>query len=606
MQRCAERLANLTVPLGGLGQLEDVLIRLAGMSGRVIPAVQKPAMLIFAADHGVSAEGVSAYDREVTEQMAVNVCMGSAVSSVLARRLQVPLQLIDVGVASPVRHPYAIVRKVMAGTNNMAHGPAMSREQAKQAAAIGAEGAALQIRDGCDMILIGELGIGNTTVAAAMACAMLGLTPDEAVGAGAGVSEQGILNKRAIVSRILRVHGASTEDPWDLMAAMGGLEIAALAGAIGEAATAGVPVLLDGVTTTVAAVWAHRLNPDIRHVLVASHLSPEPAHSRLLDHLGLSPLISLGLRIGEGAGGLFALPLIQNACRVLAETATFADARVANPHQTGEGLANPDERPSNLGEGGMHEDVQEGMHEGTQEGMHEDGGSAAGKRPVASDFTVQERDAVYKTIAARRDMRVFLPDPLPEDVIARIFWAAHHAPSVGYMQPWNFIAVTDRAILQRLQEVVERERVRASDNYKELRQAYYLRLKIEGIAQAPLTVCVTNDSSRGGPHVLGRNTIPETDLMSTACAIENMWLAARAEGIGMGWVSFYRKEDVRRILSIPDEVDPIALLTFGFTPHFPDIPVLERIGWGQRLDLEELVFDNTWGTVRQTSGGSHG
>jgi nicotinate-nucleotide--dimethylbenzimidazole phosphoribosyltransferase len=118
---------------------------------------------------------------------------------------------------------------------------------------------------------------------------------------------------------------------------------------------------------------------------------------------------------------------------------------------------------------------------------------------------------------------------------------------------------------------------------------------VEGLLQAPLTICVTNDPTRGGPHVLGRNTIPETDLMSTSCAIENMWLAARAEGVAMGWVSIYRKEDVRDILGIPPHVNPVALLTLGYTPHFPDIPVLERVGWGRRIPLDELVFLDSWG-----------
>lgn len=562
MARCSERLADLTIPLGGLGQLDETLARLAGVTGRMIPTVRQPSMLIFAADHGVSAEGVSAYDREVTEQMAVNVCMGSAASSVLARQLDMRLQVIDVGVASSVRHPNVVVRKIMPGTQNMLCAPAMSVTQAEQAVNIGMECAADLVRDGCDMILTGELGIGNTTVAAAMACAMLDLAPEEAVGIGTGLSPKALAKKREIVERILQIHETSRDDPWDLMAAMGGLEIASLAGVMGEAAASGIPVLLDGVITTAAAVWACRLNPEIRHILFASHLSPEPAHAHMLEHLGLSPLISLGLRVGEGTGALFAFPLLQNACRVLSDTATFEDARVTNPHQPTEYDAGP---------------------------------AASRGHPVAVDFTAQERGAVYKAIAARRDIRAFLPDPLPDEVIRRILWAAHHAPSVGYMQPWNFVAVTDRGILQQLQEVVERERVRAADNYQDLQQAYYLRLKVEGILQGPLTLCVTNDSSRGGPHVLGRNTIPETDLMSTACAIENMWLAARAEGVGMGWVSFYRKEDVRRILRIPDEVDPVALLTFGYTPYFPEIPLLERIGWGERLNLNELVFDNAWG-----------
>jgi nicotinate-nucleotide--dimethylbenzimidazole phosphoribosyltransferase len=185
-------------------------------------------------------------------------------------------------------------------------------------------------------------------------------------------------------------------------------------------------------------------------------------------------------------------------------------------------------------------------------------------------------------------------------VLERILIAAHHAPSVGYMQPWNFILIRDRERLKQIQRVVERERVRASENYQDLKQEYYLRLKVEGLLQAPITICVTNDSSRGGPHVLGRNTIPETDLMSTSCAIENMWLAARAEGVGMGWVSIYQKEDIRQILNIPDHIDPVALLSIGYTAHFPEIPLLERVGWRNRLDLQTLIYHDFWGNREES------
>ncbi|WP_243239763.1 5,6-dimethylbenzimidazole synthase [Sulfobacillus harzensis] len=252
----------------------------------------------------------------------------------------------------------------------------------------------------------------------------------------------------------------------------------------------------------------------------------------------------------------------------MAETATFSDARVTNPH--GPVIAG------------------------------EPAGESRNDAPVALGFSPAEKDAVYKVIRARRDIRVFLPDPVPDDILGRILDAGHRGPSVGFMQPWNFLVVRDQETRRRLQELVERERVIAGQHYPDSQRDYYLRLKVEGLMDAPITLCVTNDPTRGGPHVLGRNTIPETDLMSTACAIENMWLAARAEGVAVGWVSMYRKEDVREVLGIPDHVDPVALLTLGFTPHFPDIPVLERVGWRKRLDLTTLVYEERWGTpVRQ-------
>ncbi|WP_281758547.1 5,6-dimethylbenzimidazole synthase [Alicyclobacillus hesperidum] len=214
--------------------------------------------------------------------------------------------------------------------------------------------------------------------------------------------------------------------------------------------------------------------------------------------------------------------------------------------------------------------------------------------PVAVDFDDAERKAVYKAIATRRDVRVFLPDPVPVTVVRRILEAGHQGPSVGYMQPWNFIAIRDKQLLAELAELVERERVRAGEKFPDEQRDYYLRLKVEGLREAPWTICVTNDPTRGGPVVLGRNTIPETDLMSTACAIENMWLAARAEGIGMGWVSMYEKGDLRTLLGIPEHVDPVALLSLGYTPHFADEPILQRVGWRNRIAIDEIVFLNGW------------
>ncbi|MCY0865570.1 MAG: 5,6-dimethylbenzimidazole synthase, partial [Sulfobacillus sp.] len=184
----------------------------------------------------------------------------------------------------------------------------------------------------------------------------------------------------------------------------------------------------------------------------------------------------------------------------------------------------------------------------------------------------------------------------------RILRAGHSAPSVGFMQPWNFVVIQNRETLQRIYQVVDRERVRAADNYRGLQKEHYLRLKVEGLLQAPVTLCVTLDPRRGGPHVLGRNTIPETDLMSVACAIENIWLAARAEGVAVGWVSMYQKDDIREILGIPESIDPVALLSLGYTPHFPDEPGLQRAGWARRLPLADIVFRERWGESGEFGG----
>ncbi|MEZ2657418.1 5,6-dimethylbenzimidazole synthase [Aneurinibacillus aneurinilyticus] len=210
-------------------------------------------------------------------------------------------------------------------------------------------------------------------------------------------------------------------------------------------------------------------------------------------------------------------------------------------------------------------------------------------------FTEQEKQAVYKVIEARRDVRSFLTQPLPDEAVQRILRAAHYGPSVGFMQPWNFILITSAEVKERLAWAAEKERKALAIHYEGERAEQFLRLKVQGIQEAPLTMCVTCDPTRGGSHVLGRNSIPETDIMSTACAIQNMWLASCAEGIAMGWVSFYKKNDVRDILELPPHIDPVALLSLGYTDDYPAAPILETEKWEKRRELDTLIYQNKWG-----------
>jgi 5,6-dimethylbenzimidazole synthase len=212
-------------------------------------------------------------------------------------------------------------------------------------------------------------------------------------------------------------------------------------------------------------------------------------------------------------------------------------------------------------------------------------------------FTGEEKEAVYKAIKLRRDIRSFRPDPLPRDAIQRILQAGHMAPSVGFMQPWNFILIEDEKTKDKLAYAADKETRALAIHYENSEEKHdlFLKLKVQGIKEAPLTICVTCDPTRGGSHVLGRNSIPETDIMSTCCAIQNMWLAATAEGIAMGWVSFYKKNDVRDILGIPPHIEPVALLSLGYTDDYPDAPLLEKMGWEKRLSLDTLIFQEKWG-----------
>ncbi len=202
---------------------------------------------------------------------------------------------------------------------------------------------------------------------------------------------------------------------------------------------------------------------------------------------------------------------------------------------------------------------------------------------------------VYEAIKTRRDVRHFRPDPVPDDVLRRILDAAHHAGSVGLMQPWNFLVLRSREVRSRVRDVFLQENDRAAEHYEGERKELYDSLKLQGILDTPLNLAVTCDRRRKGPHVLGRNTIRDTDIYSTCCAIQNLWLAARAEGVGVGWVSILDPSAVAAILGLPPDVLLVAYLCVGYPVAFGDRPLLEEVGWERRIPLEDLVFDESWG-----------
>jgi 5,6-dimethylbenzimidazole synthase len=207
---------------------------------------------------------------------------------------------------------------------------------------------------------------------------------------------------------------------------------------------------------------------------------------------------------------------------------------------------------------------------------------------------------VYEAIHSRRDVRRFRPDPVPGDVLVRILEAAHHAGSVGFMQPWNFLVVRSQDVRRMVFEAFEQENARAAEHYAGNRRSIYNSLKLQGILDAPLNLVVTCDRGRGGPHVLGRNTILDTDVYSTCCAIQNLWLAARAEGVGVGWVSIFDPATVKELLNIPEPVVLVGYLCVGYPVEFEDRPMLEKVAWTGRIPLRELVFENSWGRISET------
>jgi 5,6-dimethylbenzimidazole synthase len=213
-------------------------------------------------------------------------------------------------------------------------------------------------------------------------------------------------------------------------------------------------------------------------------------------------------------------------------------------------------------------------------------------------FTDAERAAVYRAIRERRDVRRFRSDPIPEEIVQRLLHAAAHAPSVGYMQPWNFLLIHERPVRQEIHQAFCVANAEAEALFPPERQDRYAALKLEGILDSALNLCVTCDRGRFGPVVLGRTCQPDMDLYSTVCAVQNLWLSARAEGIGVGWVSILKPQDLQRILRLPDGVVPVAYLCIGFTDGFAEEPELKTSGWLPEIPLEELVFYETWGKRR--------
>lgn len=331
LEQATARQQQLTKPAGSLGRLESVAVQLAGLQGQVKPSLDHVWIAIFAGDHGVVAEGVSAFPQEVTGQMLLNFVSGGAAISVLARQLGASLEVVDLGTVTPalelpgVRH-----LRVGPGTANFVHGPAMTVAQGEQALQAGRDSVLRAVAAGTHLFIGGEMGIGNTTAASALACALLDCPVAHLVGPGTGLDAAGVSHKAQVIERALALHAAQRNDPLQALFNLGGFEIAALAGAYLACAQQGVAVLVDGFICSVAALVAVRLNPGCRPWLLFGHRGAEPGHRHVLETLGAEPLLDLGLRLGEGSGAALAVPLLRLACDLHGQMATFAEAAVAD------------------------------------------------------------------------------------------------------------------------------------------------------------------------------------------------------------------------------------------------------------------------------------
>ena len=322
-------LDTLTKPQGSLGRLEQLAIALAEMTGDAFPKVTPPAVLVFAADHGVAQEGVSAFPQSVTAQMVANFVAGGAAINVFARQIGARLEVIDVGVAAELPGEGLVIDKVRASTANMTRQDAMSRAEARQALDVGVRAADRAIDAGCRCLIVGEMGIANTTASSAMLAVLTAEAVGPLVGAGTGIPESRLAHKTAVIERAIVARQADPDDPLDVLAKLGGLEIGAMAGAFLGAAARRRPAIVDGFIATVAALFACRLCPAARDYLIFGHRSCEPGHEVALSALAATPLLDLQMRLGEGSGAALAFPLLQAATRMLADMATFAAAGVA-------------------------------------------------------------------------------------------------------------------------------------------------------------------------------------------------------------------------------------------------------------------------------------
>ncbi|MGF6455557.1 nicotinate-nucleotide--dimethylbenzimidazole phosphoribosyltransferase [Pseudomonas frederiksbergensis] len=331
VEQAQARQQQLTKPAGSLGRLESVAVQLAGLQGQVKPTLDQLWIAIFAGDHGVVAEGVSAFPQEVTGQMLHNFVSGGAAISVLARQLGASLEVVDLGTVTPslnlpgVRH-----LNIGPGTANFVQGPAMTQAQGELALQAGRDSVQRAIAAGAQLFIGGEMGIGNTTAASALACALLDCPVVHLAGPGTGLNAAGVSHKAEVIERALALHGVQRSDALQTLFNLGGFEIAALVGAYLACAQEGVAVLVDGFICSVAALVAVRLNPACREWLLFGHRGAEPGHRHVLETLNAEPLLDLGLRLGEGSGAALAVPLLRLACDLHGQMATFAEAAVAD------------------------------------------------------------------------------------------------------------------------------------------------------------------------------------------------------------------------------------------------------------------------------------
>ncbi len=331
IEQAAQRQLQLTKPPGSLGRLEEIANRIAGMQATLSPSVANARLVLFAADHGVCAEGVNPYPQAVTAQMVANFLRGGAAINAIANSAGAELQIVDAGVCNEIPHAKGLIRRaISAGTKNFCEEPAMTRDQALAALSLGIEMAHDAVAAGCTLLGIGEMGIGNTTAASAVTAALTGVPASAVVGRGTGADEACMARKRSAIERALALHAPHIQGPLDVLARLGGYEIGAMCGFCLGAAANRCAVLVDGFISSSAAALAVRFHGAVQDYLIPAHLSTEPGHAPLVAIIGHRPLLHVEMRLGEGTGAALAIPIVRAAVAAFTGMATFASAGVAD------------------------------------------------------------------------------------------------------------------------------------------------------------------------------------------------------------------------------------------------------------------------------------
>ena len=329
MKAAQERQNTLTKPAGSLGMLEQISIRLAGMQGTTRPVIGKKTVIVMAGDHGITEEGGSAYPTDVTAQNGYNFAAGGAAVNVLAKQAEADVVVVDVGVNQVIDSKQVIAKKVRPGTANMTKGPAMTRDEALAAIFVGVEVAEEVIAKGASLIATGDMGIGNTSASSAIISILGSIELEDIVGRGTGIDDEGLDRKLLAIRKAIDVNKPDSQDPLDVLHKVGGLEIAGLSGVIMACARRRTPVVIDGFISSAAALVAAKIAPKSVNYMIASHLSAESGHSLALAEVGLTPMLHMNMRLGEGTGAVIAMNIIHSAAKLMQDMATFEEASVS-------------------------------------------------------------------------------------------------------------------------------------------------------------------------------------------------------------------------------------------------------------------------------------